>query len=74
MRDAAKALLDFQSLTMDARTLFRETNDAAIRERAAGIEAGTVGASYQKALGEMWRAADKSYWEAEVAKRIDVYS
>ena len=73
MREAAKALLDFQSLSMDARSLFKEVNDAAIRERAAGISAGTSGAAYQKAFGEMWREADKAYWNAELSKRINVY-
>ena len=73
MRKAAKSLLNFQSLSMDTRTLFKEVNDAAIQQRAASIPAGSPGGSYQQAWSEMWKEADKSYLDAEVMKRIDIY-
>src|ERR1700761_3657989 len=72
LRDAAKALVDLQSLSSDARSLFRECNDEAIRNLAESIPAGTVGASYQKALSQMWKEANREYWEAELAKKVDI--
>src|ERR1700761_2710270 len=72
LRDAAKVLADLQSLPRDARSLFRERNDEAIRNLAELIPAGSVGASYQKALSQMWKEADREHWEAELAKSVNI--
>jgi hypothetical protein len=74
LRELAKALVPLRTLELDARGLFRERNDADIRARASGITAGTVGASYQKALSEMWKEADKKLWEEELQNSVDIYA
>src|ERR1700761_1385364 len=68
MDNAAKVLAELQRFTMDARALFRERNDSAIRALAENIPAGSFGASYQKAFSEMWRSANKQYWLKELEK------
>jgi hypothetical protein len=74
LKEIAKSLVSLRTLELDARGLFRERNDAAIREHASGISASTVGAAYQKALSELWKKADKEFWEEELRHSTDIYA
>lgn len=74
LRELSKALVSMRSLETDARAVFREQNDQAIRLRARELEMTPFGAAFQVALKELWAAADHDEWEEKAREAVDVYS